>query len=117
MRRLLLALLLGLVAAPSDAGEMYYRNLGGSADVLAVSEATGATRAVLKGTEYTLGLQYGLTRFNHAGSNGQALVQGQSASLADIQLVYRLPNGTVVTKFVTKLGGNALKPSAAPQLA
>lgn len=118
MRRLLLALLLGLVAAPSDAGEMYYRTPGdpNSGNIYAVNENGGTPRVVLGASEYTAGATIGMTRFNHAGSNGQALFQGSNAA-SELQLVYRAPNGQVVTKPVTNLAGQPFVLSISPVLA
>jgi hypothetical protein len=98
MRRLLLALILGLVPSMSEAGDLYYRIPGdpNSRNIYAVNENGGTTRLVLDAAEYPLGSITGMTRFNHAGSNGQALLQSKpySAPAADIQLVYRALDGT-----------------------
>ncbi|WP_406698913.1 hypothetical protein V5E97_08500 [Singulisphaera sp. Ch08] len=121
MRRLVLAVLLGLVAARSDAGELYYSTPGdpNSRNIYAVNENGGTPRVVLYGSEYPSGSIAGMTRFNHAGSNGQALVQAKpySAPAADIQLVYRASNGQVITRPVTDLEGEGLNPYGDPELA
>ncbi|WP_406697428.1 hypothetical protein V5E97_01090 [Singulisphaera sp. Ch08] len=116
MRRLLLALLLGLVAAPSYAGDMYYRVVG-SSDIRAVSDNGGNSRVVLRSTEYKAGSLFGMTmtRYNHPGSNGQALLQGYSPPDSvdapyDLQLIYRARDAVVVTRQVTRLGGNQPRP-------
>src|SRR4051794_22469925 len=108
MRRLLLALTLGLVAAPSYAGDMYYRTQN-SFDIKAVPVTGGTPRVVLRSTEYKVGYIYGMTRYNHVGSNGQALLQSyplDGSSPVNLQLIYRAPSGMVVTKPVTNLGSN-----------
>ena len=121
MRRLLLALILGLASNVSEAGELYYRIPGdpNSRNIYAVDENGGTPRLILDATEYPLGSIAGMTRFNHAGSNGQALLQSKpySAPAADIQLVYRALNGTVITLPVTALEGVGLNPYGPPFLA
>jgi hypothetical protein len=121
MRRFLLALLLGLVAVPSYAGDVYYRTPGDSDsfNIYAVNENGGTPRVVLYASEYPYGSIAGITRFNHAGSNGQAMVQSKpfSAPAADIQLVFRAANGQVITKPVTLLEGAGLNPYGEPVLA
>ena len=74
VRRLLLTLPLCLLATPSNAGEMYYRTPGdpNSGNIYAVNENGGTPRVVLNNSEYSAGYTAAMTRFNHAGSNGQA---------------------------------------------
>jgi hypothetical protein len=106
MRRLLFALLLSPLAAPSYAGDLYYRTHGdvNSRNIYAVNENGGTPRVVLGHSEYPDGSPVKMTRFNHAGSNGQALFQADY-SAGELQLIFRASNGQVVTRQVTNLAG------------
>jgi hypothetical protein len=115
MRRSFLALFIGLVAVPANAGEMYYQTTYNWV-IYAANESTRTLRIALNSTEYPHGQVLRMTRYNHAGSNGQALLQVYPATSA-IQLVYRQPNGVVTTKDVTNLGGNDMKPTYPSSLA
>lgn len=114
MRRLLLALLLGLVAAPSYAADLYYTQ-SGDRNVYAVSEAGGTPRIVLNGTEYAGGNAGRPTQRNHAGSNGQAFLHAvtppASGAYTDTELLFRDPTGAIATRKITDLvANNTLKP-------
>ena len=111
MRRLLLALLLGLLAAPSYAGDLYYTQAGSDRNVYAVNANGGTPRIVLNGAEYAGNMPHMATWRNHAGSNGQAFLHGTSSASypnpSELELIYRAPTGAVVTKRVTDLGSAA----------
>jgi tetratricopeptide (TPR) repeat protein len=106
-----------VIAAPARAGDLYYRTPGdpNSGNIYAVNENGGTPRLVLGHSEYAAGYTATMTRFNHAGSDGQALLQGD-VTTADLRLIYRAPNGQVVVKPVTSLGGQALALFQAPVL-
>jgi hypothetical protein len=118
MRRLLLALFLGLVASSADAGELYY-SLTTTTDnnIYAVNEAGGVPHIVLHSTEYSGVKPTRVTRFNHVASNGQALIRSATVQSADIELLYRATDGTIVTRLVTNLGANTFKPYYKPHVA
>ncbi|MFO0910855.1 MAG: serine/threonine-protein kinase [Isosphaeraceae bacterium] len=109
-----------VLAAPARAGDLYYKTPGdpNSGNIYAVNENGGTPRVVLAHSEYALGNAVAMTRFNHAGSNGQALFQASNAT-GDLQLVFRAPNGQVVTRPVTNLSGQpyTLSTAYAPVLA
>ncbi len=116
MRRLLLALLLGLVAAPSYGGDLYYNlQTSGDYNVYAVAETGGSPRIVLSFTEYTGNRPAVVTNLNHATSNGQAFVRA-TGDVADIELLYRAADGTIKTNRVTDLGANTFKPFFKPDV-
>lgn len=114
MRPLLLTLAIGFAAAPSYAGDLYYIQTGGDRNVYAVSVNADTPRIVLASSEYTGNVVRGVTRYNHAGSNGQAFLQTTGNSLyndpADIQLLWRGPDGAISTKRITDLSANTLLP-------
>jgi hypothetical protein len=110
MRRLLLALAFGLVAATADAGDLYYTQTG-DRNVYAVSEAGGTPRVVLNGSEYGGGIASRPTRFNHVGSNGQAFLHPvTTGQYTDTELLFRDATGAIATRKVTDLAANTLKP-------
>ncbi len=127
MRRLLFLVLsasaLTAAASPAQAGDLYYRTPGdpNTGNIYAVNENGGTPRVVLGHSEYAAGSTATMSRFNHAGSNGQALLQGKPGSgdllSADLQLIYRAPNRQVVVKAVTNLVGQGLSPYSRPVLA
>lgn len=108
MRLLLLALLVGLVADTSYAGTMYYRTTT-DRTVYSVPDTGGTPQVVIRAAELPAGNFWSMTRHNHAGSNGQALLLTQP----DLALVYRAASGSVVARPVTALGsGQPLKLAA-----
>lgn len=121
MRRLLFLALAAsalTTATPAQAGDLYYRTPGdpNGGNIYAVNENGGTPRVVLGHSEYAAGYMATMTRFNHAESNGQALLQGD-VTTADLRLIYRASNGQVVVKPVTTLGGQAFDLFQAPVLA
>ncbi|MFO0950159.1 MAG: hypothetical protein U0835_03210 [Isosphaeraceae bacterium] len=121
MRRVLLTLLCGFATSSLNAGELYYRTPGdtNSGNIYAVNENGGTPRVVLYASEYSPGGVVGMTRYNHVGSNGQALVQTRAyPATPDIELVFRAPNRAVISRPVTAFGANnTLVPQIAPEVA
>jgi hypothetical protein len=105
VRRLFLTLLVSFMTSASHAGTMYYRTTI-DRTVYAVSDTGGSPQVVIRASELPAGNYWNMTRHNHVASNGQALLMIQP----DLLLVYRAPNGAVVSKQVTALGtGQSLK--------
>lgn len=121
MRRVFFTLLCGFATSSLNAGELYYRTPGdaNSGNIYAVNENGGTPRVVLHASEYRPGGIVGVTRYNHVGSNGQALVQTKAyPAPADIELVFRAPNNAVISTPVTAFGAvNTLVPQTAAKVA
>src|SRR4051812_30271314 len=100
MRRLLLLALAVsalMTAAPAIAGEVYYTRTGPELEdpnVYAVDEATGATRVVLAGNEYTGSKPSRLSYRNHPVTNGQAIFHSVGVP-NDFELIWRDIDGSL----------------------
>jgi hypothetical protein len=110
MKRLMAALVAGLAAWPATAGEMFYLYSKNSW-TYAVNQQTSATRLVFPGGSGDF------TRYNHAGSNGQAQAGAAGTNPDwDLTLRYRQPDGSIAIKWVTSLAATGLKPLTNTQL-